>query len=325
MPGSFVFSPRLDALSFYFPLLVGLTVSQLPVLEPVRSTVLFAAIAVWFSDAGHVFATAVPVLLDRRVLLRFGKKIWFLPVLVIPVWLTLSHFAHGAFVVAFGYIGLYHVVMQQYGWMKILLRRSPGASKWEDYLDLAAFWSVYLAPIVFWHTGLSAVGRKYYESGDLAITLPPEIWAWVLPVHAAILCAFAVKLVWDFVRLKKDVRGKFLFVLYSWLWFYGGLVLADNSVFFWTVLGLTHGIAYHVFVNTYWRREGRTALPAWFTEGRWLKPALYVLAITVVSRLWILAKPSLDASSMLPLYWIMTMSHHAFDSVLWRKRAEGVS
>jgi hypothetical protein len=325
MQGSFVFSPRLDALSFYLPLLVGLSISLLPVGEAVQSTVLFAAICVWFCDAGHVFATAVPVLFDRRVPMRFGKKIWLLPVLVIAVWFTLNQFAKGFFVVAFGYMGLYHVVMQQYGWMKILLRRSPGASKWEDHLDLAAFWSVYLAPIVFWHTGLSVVGRKYYHSGDLALVLPIEVWRWVLPVHAAILCVFLLKLVWDFSIAKKDVLGKFLFLLYGWLWFYGGLVLARNSLYFWIVLGLTHGIAYHVFVNTYWRRAGTAAMPEWFTRARWKKIAIYVLAITVVSKFWMWATPALDASAIFPIYWIMTMSHHAFDSILWRKRAEVVA
>ncbi len=319
---SFVFSWRLDILAFYIPLLLGICVSQFSVGPTFQSTIVFMAIVVWFSDQGHVFATAVPVALDKSVRSRFGKKIWLLPLLVLPIWFALSQVVHSIFIALFGYFALYHIIMQQYGWMKMILRKVPHKSAWESYLDLAVFWNVYLIPVLYWHTGLSQVTKSYYVSNDLALTLSPEVWKFALPLHWAINILFLGKVIVDLIFTDKAVLGKLLFIIYSWIWFYRGLVVFDGGLFFWTVLALTHGIAYHIFVNTYWRRTNREAMASWFVKDGWIKFAGYILAITLISRIWIEFKPAIDAISLMPIHWSMTMSHHAFDSILWRKRLE---
>jgi len=317
---SFVFSARLDAVAFYFPLLFALVLSMVFKGMSFEDTLVFGLIAIWLSDAGHVYASIIPVIRDPNTRQRFGPRIWIAPLVIVGSWLLLWWYFDKVFYAAFGYFAIFHVLMQQYGWLKRLQKKRV-QEPWRKAFDVLVFWMIYLVPLIYWHTPMNARTRSYIFENNLSLEIPAAVWP---PLHGVFWLALGIFVavnIYESLREKSIDAGKVGFFIYSLIWFYAGLVLFPTSGFFGNVLLLTHGFAYHIHINSYRKDKDDKLSRKNFFQRKYLRYVVYAIAIVVVSRGWYSFKHYFDGHWGLPFYWIPLMVHHTWDSLLWRRSA----
>jgi hypothetical protein len=189
-------------------------------------------------------------------------------------------------------------------------------------MDRLFFLATLLVPIYYWQADLSFVRRRYFNDFDLAIGLDSRGWAYVLPAFQVLSVLFFLSVVWrlwseGFARI-----GKYLFLVLTWSWFFGGLVLAQNPIFFWVTLTICHGISYHIHINRYWRSSFGGDPPRWFRSYKWRTIFGYLIAVTALS-IGLLATRGIWAGSgegwRVAVLNFFLVSHYVFDSFIWRK------
>ncbi len=311
MHKGWVISRRGDLLAFWFPLAIA-SLTLIPGAPTINSSFALFVLMVVPVDAGHVMATFFPardrILNDR---LRLATALAILAV-VITLSLSIFYYSRALFFSMLGLLSLVHVMRQQYGWIMVSCRKL-GQKRAERFWDRLLIWNLMLFPALWWLSPECRIDKTYFVAHDLAFLqhLIPQLVAKAgLVVHWIVLAAWLAHAAW---RRAAIPAPKLSLFLSTWIWFYGGLVLAESYAFFFTAGLLSHGLSYMLFsFHTTRKSSSRGALD-------------FLIAVQVAAAAWALGIYSLEMadgfnpeSLWIPVLRSLTLAHVVFDSFMWR-------
>ena len=333
MGSVWVFSPRSDLIAFYLPLLIALALVPLvPEASAGQGQVtagflLYNLTVAMMIDHGHVYGTIIPVYFDRWRRRKLSWRAAVVPASVLVVGLILASFSNLWFSTILAYLAIWHICRQHYGWLVSLERKelADGQGRWRK-LDRLFFFATLLVPIYCWQSDLSSVKRRYFSDNDMAFALNADYWPVLHGVYAALVFAFLFSALWLVRKEGERSLGKILFLLATFFWFYGGLVVASNAIFFWVTLTICHGVSYHIHINRYWTSSFGGEPPGWFRINRAWKTGAYLVIVTAISvfilttrRRWL----GEGEGWRIALVNFFLISHYVFDAFIWRKGFRG--
>jgi hypothetical protein len=341
-PGPWLVSKRWDLAVFG-----GSALASLVLLAWGASTGLLAeAMPAWtwvltvvLVDVAHVWATAYRVYADPEELRRRPGLYAGVPLAAYAAGVLLYSHSPGLFWRTLAYVAVLHFVRQQYGWVALYRRRLGAASPLDRVLDDAAIYSATLYPLLYWHAHLPRE-FEWFIAGDFIPGLPKEAAPLLLPVHVAVMSAYAGRQLW-LLRAGRPVSpGKNLVIATTWAAWFVGIVLLDSDYAFTVTNVLVHGIPYLALVWIYGRRRygaGDGALAPAFRPRAW---ALYLAPLAALAwceewgwdRLVWHERPALfpgaDLSPapealalIVPLLALPQATHYVLDAWIWRVRS----
>lgn len=308
-----LFGPRLDLWLFIGPLFLALALALLGALGLNLNFALFVLLLPSF-DFAHIFAVFPAVLSRLNHRPEFRRNFAFLAlavfILVLAVYLT----SESLFTSILAYLALFHILRQQVGW--VMIARAKAKDPTPRSLDLLQIYSLMFFPVIWWHSGLSTVSKKYFVPGDLALSFPEQV-GWL-----ALTVFILVQAYYWFSYLRKPVRNqaKHLVLASTFIWFFFGLVLPGNSDFFWVSLILIHGLAYIYYVSrmapTPWNPLQKISVTA---RLKYFFAFLLLTGICWSTLHFTLYSQSEWKQVLAPLVWTPLLLHYVFDGVIWRK------
>jgi hypothetical protein len=289
-------------------------------------------------DVAHVWATVYRVYADpderrRRPVLYFG-----VPLAVYAAGVILYSGSSALFWRALAYVAVFHFVRQQYGWVALCRRRLGAHSTLDRVLDDGAVYAATLYPLVYWHAHLPRE-FEWFVAGDFIPGLPAGAARALLPVHVALMAAYALRQLWLAARGRPVSHGKNLVIATTWLAWFGGIVLLDSDYAFTVTNVLVHGIPYLALVWVYGRSRYGDAGGIVARAFRPRAAALYLAPLLALAwleewgwdRLLWHERPSLfpgadlspgpEALALLvPLLALPQATHYVLDAWIWRTR-----
>jgi hypothetical protein len=220
----------------------------------------------------------------------------------------------GLFPVFIGYIALSHILLQHFGWMR-LIERQEQLPLWHRRVDLVLFVSLVGLPIYFWHTGQSSVQLSYFMQDNLILRVPESPWPMINCLYLVIVAAAIIWNFWLFIERSKTSLSRISFFLITVFWWYGGLVIAPVDAIFWICLITCHGWSYLLHTSS-------AGAPHW--QKSWPLLALLLAAIVINGAWWSNLRSAWTQPGVSPwlllIVWMPLFLHYTFDSIIWKKR-----
>jgi hypothetical protein len=248
-------------------------------------------------DVAHVWATVYRVYADPDELRRRPGVYLGIPFAVYAVGVLLHTGSSGLFWRVLAYVAVFHFVRQQYGWVALCRRRLGAHSTLDRVLDDAAVYAATLYPILYWHANLPRE-FAWFVAGDFIPGLPAGAARALLPLHVAIMAAYALRQLWLAAHRRPVSHGKNLVIATTWLAWFGGIVLLDSDYAFTVTNVLVHGIPYLALVWLYGRSR-------------------YAEIGGPVARVF---RPRAIALFLAPLLALAWVEEWGWDRVLWHER-----
>lgn len=339
--GHWLFSARLDLAAFGGSALLAALLlawgSWAGVLSGETPAWVFL-LAVVGVDVAHVWATVPRVYLDRQELARRPGLYLGTPLLAWVAGVVVHSQSPHLFWRLLAYVAVFHFIRQQYGWVALYRRRLGRTSRLDRVLDDAAIYSATLYPLLWWHAHLPREFAWFLE-GDFLPGVPKWSASALLPVHLAILVAYAGRQVQLLLRGEPVSAGKSLVVGTTWLAWFGGIVVLGSDFAFTVTNVLIHGIPYLALTWVHARRRFTGALgPArWALSARGWPLFVVPLVLVAWSEEWLWDRlvwhehaglfPGPDVllrpgwlSLVVPLLTVPQATHYVLDAFIWRVR-----
>ncbi len=235
-----IFSAKNDLLLFVFPLIIGLLIVfglEYSELGPshlfnIGGTQIYARIT-WVDwlftaliDAPHAFSTGYRIFSDPAQLRKQSSLFIGLPIAVV---LTLI-FAFKASELwtfrAITYLNIYHLIKQQYGWIRYSEIQSNISHKINKRLLSFMIYNFTLVPILLWHFDPAVQNRVGWIFQNDLLTYPSENIFSILMIFHWLLNGFFIFKIFQHLRKGHSVSmGQVIVLGSTWLAWYGGIVL----------------------------------------------------------------------------------------------------
>jgi len=319
-PKGWIFSPKKDATVFWAPLLVLLACAFLfDASNPQVDLIYYYLLLVPFQD-GHLWGTYGTVL-RRRAEGRMPRTLMVVgPVCAVSLFLLLYYRSHSLYFFILSVVGLTHILRQQYGWVMVSRRHAAEGDKGR-LIDTAAVWNQMLPPVIWWLSPMSPAAKVFFGVESLP-SFPASVAQAALVFHWVFNAFYIGR---EFYRYRRDPSapinwGKYSLLASTWVWFYFGLVLQPNPVFFFRGIMTIHSMPYLLFTREKMgvTRWGPTLA---FVAGFIIFAVLLESYSTWLDKIGILggAYAWLGASFQIPL-----IVHYYFDSFIWLRPRNGL-
>jgi tetratricopeptide (TPR) repeat protein len=169
-----ILSPVSDSLLF-----IGAPVVCILTLLPLRtvwSSERIAVLLLAFFTFGHHLPGFLRAYGDRELFARYRRRLLLAPPLIftIALWFDVQHL-HGLIILVFTW-DIWHVLMQQYGFMRIYDSKQGAVNRWTSRLDLAVALSWYLALILASPSYRHNLLSRAYQTG-IPLLVPEVVFA----------------------------------------------------------------------------------------------------------------------------------------------------
>ena len=227
-------------------LLLLLSFAGIIVLDKVKTeSILLVLLVNAIAQTGHVYATFYISFFDKEV---YKKTKWLLIVSTLFVFFfaffSVINSVEQYFYIFSGYISIMHLVRQEFGWMKIILRKEGHGTKLTNRIDLFTSYCLTLCPTI-WILRESINGYWLVE-GDIFLFDDRIALFAMVTCFIAIFLSF-VSNAYLFKKHGVFSVGKFLVYLNSFFGWFVPLYLITSSEYriigAW-MLAFAHGIPY---------------------------------------------------------------------------------
>jgi hypothetical protein len=231
-------------------------------------------------------------------------------VLIIVMFLPLIGFYNvNYFETALGYFGIYHIVMQLYGFLVISNKKIN--EKLDSILTRICFWLIVCSALLHWFQGYSTVGLNYFFINKL-ILFPSIVSSAVL--FKVMMVSVILYMAYSFKKLFFDKvinLGQIYVMLASWIIFYFGLVLSKSNNLFYLLSLTFHGINYLVHVIYSKKKLNNEVI---------VKDYKNVQFTIIASLIWSISLLIWGTNPyIIPIVYIPLYLHFVFDSFFWKK------
>ena len=177
-------------------------------------------------DAPHAFSTGYRIFSDPLQLRKQWRLYLGLPIIVI---LTLIFAFRASELWTFRlitYLNIYHLIKQQYGWIRYSELKSNLISKLNPLLLKMMIFNLTLLPILLWHFNPNNQTRTgWIFQNDLLLFPSETIYTILLLGHWAFMGFFILSLIQHLRRGHSVSLGLLVVLCSTWMAWYGGIVL----------------------------------------------------------------------------------------------------
>ncbi len=273
---------------------------------------------IWvIADVSHIFATILPVKnrlqstsLSLSKVLVLITTFFVLPSLAI-------FFSYNFFIQALAFYAIYHIYAQQKG-LVFVTSRKLRESQTERITGWCLIFIFFWFPVTYWISDKTPFAQKYYHQGDMIFRFPIWFVDFFHIVFGIATLVFVVLFFSSLLYKEKLNLGKYSLLALTWVWMYGGIVLLQNSFFFWTCLVLIHGgfyIAYCIEEDLCLSKNQKTL--GYYSS--------FLFFIVMLSLTWFKSFDALrelveEKHFLIGLGWAHLFCHYALDSFIWKQR-----
>jgi Flp pilus assembly protein TadD len=324
------------------PWIVGPTIDLLLIIA--APLVVFAALSaarlVWTATQitsfalvwaiGHHLPGMMRAYGDRRLFQRFRVRFLVAPVLLAAVGVYSAVTRSSAIPFGVGLWGLWHYLMQTYGFVRIYDGKAGSVAPLTCQLDQAMCLAWFIAGVVLTDNGLFSYLNLFYKAGGPVISgaLVASAKSMVLILTVMITAAFAANAIWQAVRGSPPSPLKLALMATTFGYYWYCLASASNLLISYALFELFHDAQYLTIVWSFnERRAARDLVAGTFTRflfrrRRWLIGAY--LGLILVYGVLNLGTRLLDDSSLqralLGLFVASTLLHYYYDGFIWKLR-----
>lgn len=323
-PKGWIFSPAKDAAVFWAPFALLLPAAFLLDAEnPQVGLLFYYLLMVPFQD-GHLVGTYGTVLRRRAEGRMPWPQIVLGPILVICLFVLVYYHSHTIYFYVLSAVGLAHIVRQQYGWVMVS-RRNAQEPPSERTMDSIAIWNQMIPPMIYWLSPLSVAPKLFFGFTPLPVSFAPDLAKAALVFHWLFNIYYILRAV---RRHRAGVPvnwGKYSLLASTWVWFYFGLVIQPNMIFFVRGIMTIHSLPYLMFTREKMSAPHPETSPLLTFLRRWAFPAVFVAVMLSFAfgleaygnwlqrnGLFQLTETWIGASFQIPL-----ILHYYFDSFIW--------
>lgn len=327
-----IFSAKKDLLLFVLPIFIGIILVYFFAyinLDPeniikIGGTIVYARIS-WIDwlfiallDAPHVFSTGYRVFTDSKETQRRRSLFIYLPVLVFIFLFAAFSISELWTFRAFSYLNIYHLIKQQYGWVRYSDYRSNIKEKINKTILKMSIYNLTLIPILLWHFNPSMQNQTgWIFDGDLFLYPSKYIYSALTSIHWALNLVLMLSLFSHVVLKKRAVPMGQLIVLFStWLAWYGGIVLkiGGNETFLLDILHVIPylGLTYFVY------KDQLTQLFKINFITFYTPLAVLGLCLTAIYSIYTTAIQNLSTTLVLSFLVGISVTHYILDGYIWK-------
>lgn len=239
-PTGWIFSAKNDFLLFILPLAIGLLiVFGLDVsdwgpshLLNIGGTLIYIRVTLieWLFtaliDMPHAFSTGYRIFSDPAQLRKQSSLFIGLPILVILTLIFAFRASEFWTFRVITYLNIYHLMKQQYGWIRYSEIKSNLIHKVSKRLLSFMIYNFTLVPILLWHFNPAAQNRVGWIFQNDLLTYPSEnIYSILMIFHWTLNVFFILKIIYHLSKGYSISMGQLIVLGSTWFAWYGGIVL----------------------------------------------------------------------------------------------------
>lgn len=287
-----------------------------------------------FGAIGHHLPGMMRAYGDRLLFERFKYRFLLTPLMLagICVWFSL-HALNALVLIAYVW-GVWHGLMQTYGFMRIYDAKVGSVSSVTARLDSAVCVGWFVAAVLVSPTRMAKVLTDYYQAGGLI--MPPALvrsvtTAWLIAT-ALITCVYLVHLVRDRLRGRQQSPAKLLLLITSiGFWWYSNVAVSNMLVGI-ALFEIFHDVQYLTIVWIFNlarvdRNPGVGRFTRFLFRRSWGLAGLYVGLVAAYGSLNLLPTVLSSVSLTRSLTGLLTASallHFYYDGFIWKVREPSI-
>lgn len=323
-----IFSQKTDLLLFVFPV-VFFMMSFSPIFGRLFDLVTPSVLIFvnYIVEAGHIWLTVLPVYFVPNVREKLERKIFLIPIFVFFVTLMVSLYSVSVLlVILWGYLVLFHFMMQFYGLIKVTQCRSSDAYLFKK-LEVLSFFAVTIAALLYWHATYSAPAIFNYIPRWFPRPLLPSYLAPIFLGFLILGVIVSLGLIILKIIGKSDNNGSGVIIIFSTIVYGLGLTVSQNPLIFLILLKFTHGLPYFFHVHRYVNRSQYAinfshlkSMFIFFAIASLLFGIIFLSGIEAAFRIQHgFVQSFLLATLMTPFF-----THILYDGLIWRNRSSEI-
>ncbi|MFB6456617.1 hypothetical protein ACE38W_15200 [Chitinophaga sp. Hz27] len=204
-------------------------------------------------DVAHVYATVYRTYFDTAAVKANRLLFYGMPALAYVGGVALYCCGPGVFWRVLAYLAVFHFIRQQYGFLRIYVRKDLQA-RWMQKIDTIAIYAATVYPLLYWHLK-GPRNFDWFMKNDFYY-FHHESWLKTLTIaYLIVLIVYACKEIMLFVATKQINIPKQLLVLGTISSWYFGIVYFNGDLAFTLLNVVSHGIPYMALVWAYGRKR----------------------------------------------------------------------
>lgn len=248
-----LFSKRIDLIGMYIPFaLVWIAISCAPTgyldLDfPLWAWVLF----VLGLDVSHVWSTVFRTYLDKDEFQNHKMVLLLAPIILFLTAFAFAFISIDAFWRMLAYLAVFHFIKQQYGFLALYrLRSGVKLLKFDRILDKLIIYLATGLPILIWHFSPDPSFNWFVYDDFIFLNKSQELY-----VGMKVVCSTLFAIVFTYWLIRnlriKNSLGAVLWVTFTILNWFGGIVFLESDIVFTITNIVGHGIPYLLLITFY--------------------------------------------------------------------------
>ena len=218
----------------------------------------FIPVAAWVVlimcvDVSHVYSTLFKSYFDKVAFSQNRDIMLLIPFLSLTIGIVAYYTDALLFWRLLAYTAVFHFIRQQYGFLKLYLRKysAPERSETFDMICVYAFTGL---PIAIWHfSGLK--NFNWFVENDFLYVESGLLQSAFTCLFCILFVAYLIKEVWFLIRHQHFNLPKTLFLVGTALSWFIGIVILNGDLSFTFLNVVSHGIPYMALVWYYGNRN----------------------------------------------------------------------
>ena len=280
-------------------------------------------------DVAHVYATLFKTYFNPNERNRLKKELTYIPLLCFCISFFLYSLGYQLFWSVLAYIAVFHFIRQQYGFLRLYLRKETNNIPFIEHLTI---YNATIFPMCYWFFGPKRHFDWFVENEFIQIESPK--WLAVLTIlYWGILISYLFYIFYSSIKFKTINVPKLILVLGTYSSWYMGIVYFNNDFAFTALNVVSHGIPYIglIFINQ--RKEEHLK---WIPKiNHWKGIAFYLGLLLILAfaeeLIWELSVwqehfnwdfldiPSKWQFFLVPLLMVPQFTHYVLDGIIWKK------
>ncbi|MDB5385376.1 MAG: hypothetical protein JWM11_1022 [Planctomycetaceae bacterium] len=267
---------------------------------------------------------------DRALFQRFKLRFLLAPLLLVAVGVYASVTQSNAILLGVGFWGLWHYLMQSYGFFRIYDSKMRSVAPLTCWLDQAMCLIWFLGALILTDNGLFGDLNRFYKAGGPVIS--PQAIIWLQQAMIAALCTvtflFAGNAIWRSIHgdPPSPVKLALMAITFGFYWYC--LATVSNLLVSYALFELFHDVQYLTIVWSFnARRAEKDAGAGAFTRYLFRKRrgliAGYLGLIILYGCLNYGTRQWVDGplqKVLLGLFVASTVLHYYYDGFIWKLR-----
>lgn len=206
-------------------------------------------------DVAHVYSTLFRTYFDKVAWQSNKKTLILIPIICFIISVLAYSIDSLLFWRLLAYTAVYHFIKQQYGLLKLYLRKSE-APKWSNEMDIYAIYAFTFLPILIWHFS-GARNFNWFVDNDFIYFPNQDLKAIGIYIFYLFFVIYLLKEVYLYAQFQIFSLPKTLLLIGTAATWFIGIVFLNGDLAFTMLNVVSHGIPYMALIWWYGTKNYR--------------------------------------------------------------------